>query len=121
MPGYRLGQVCAKTGLTPKQLRDWERHGLVRPGRGVGNQRAYDEDALRRLMRAVRLRGAGLGLADITLALAILDGTDASQPTRAVGQVRRVLARIRSQLDLADELSEAIRVRLQRMRDRGVS
>lgn len=109
---YRLGEVCAKTGLSAKQLRDWERRGLVHASRGLGNQRTYDEAQLRRLQHATRMRRAGFGLADIRSALAILDGSAAGGEARAIGQVRSVLARIHGQLDLADELTEAVRLRL---------
>lgn len=105
---YRLGEVCARTGLTPKQLRDWERHGLVGATRGPGNQRQYGEAELARLVRAKRMRDAGIGLVDIRSALAVLDG-GGGDLTTATAQVRAVLARIRTQLDLADELTEAIR------------
>jgi len=109
---YRLGEVCARTGLTPKQLRDWERHGLVGATRGSGNQRQYGEADLGRLVRAKRMRDAGIGLVDIRAALVILDGGAGGDLTKATAQVRVVLARIRTQLDLADELTEAIRDRL---------
>lgn len=109
---YRLGEVCARTGLTPKQLRDWERHGLVGALRGPGNQREYGEADIARLLRAKRMRDAGIGLVDIRSALAILDGAPGSDLTKATAQVRIVLGRIRAQLDLAEELTEAIRERL---------
>jgi DNA-binding transcriptional MerR regulator len=117
--GYRLGEVCAQTGLTPKQLRDWERHGLVRSTRGPGNQRLYEATDIERLGRAKRMRDAALSLAEIKYALAILDGSPAGNETTAVAHVRTVLARIRTQLDLADELTEAIRLRLLRRIHRG--
>jgi len=109
---FRLGEICARTGLTPKQLRDWERHGLVGAMRGPGNQRQYGEAELARLLRAKRMRDAGIGLVDIRAALVILDGGAGGDLTKAATQVRTVLARIRTQLDLADELTEAIRERL---------
>ena len=109
---YRLGEVCARTGLTPKQLRDWERQGLVSATRGPGNQRQYGEAELARLLRAKRMRDAGIGITDISSALSILDGGAAGDLTTATAQVRVVLSRIRTQLELADELTEAIRVRL---------
>jgi DNA-binding transcriptional MerR regulator len=112
--GYRLGEVCARTGLTPKQLRDWERHGLVRSMRGSGNQRTYELGDIERLARAKRMRDAGLSLAEIKYTLAVLDGSATGTETMAAAHVRTILARIRTQLDLADELTEAIRVRLLR-------
>jgi len=112
--GYRLGEVTTQTGLSAKQVRDWERHGLVRSTRGPGNQRIYELDDIKRLGRAKRMRDAALSLAEIKYALAILDGSAAGNETGAVAHVRTVLARIRTQLDLADELTEAIRLRLVR-------
>lgn len=109
---YRLGQICAKTGLSAKQLRDWDRRGVVRSTRGPGNQREYGEAELARLLRAKRMRDAGIGLQDIRSTLAVLDGGAGGDLSKATAQVRLVLARIRTQLDLADELADAIRVRL---------
>jgi DNA-binding transcriptional MerR regulator len=85
---------------------------LVGAMRGPGNQRQYGEAELTRLVRAKRMRDAGISLADIRSALAILDSCVTGDLTKATAQVRIVLARIRTQLDLADELTEAIRVRL---------
>jgi DNA-binding transcriptional MerR regulator len=85
---------------------------LVGAMRGPGNQRQYGEAELTRLVRAKRMRDAGISLADIRSALAILDSSVTGDLTKATAQVRIVLARIRTQLDLADELTEAIRVRL---------
>jgi MerR family regulatory protein len=36
---YKLGEVATQTGLSPKQLRQWELRGLVAPMHGPGGQR----------------------------------------------------------------------------------
>lgn len=112
----RIGEVCAATGLTRKQVRDWERHGLVRSVRGSGQQRLYDAAAIERLRRAKRMREAGLSLAEVRSALALTDGSEFGADVRAVDHIRRVLAGARKHIDIADEFADALRQRLVRAR-----
>ena len=112
----RIGEVCAATGLTRKQLRDWERHGIVRSARGSGQQRLYDAAAVERLRRAKRMREAGLSLVDVKSALALIDGSELGAEVKVVDHIRDVLAGVRRHIDIADELAEAVRQRLVRTR-----
>lgn len=65
-PGYGLGEVAERTGLTHDTLRYYEREGLVGPVRRTsGGQRVYDEDDLAWIGIVTCLRDAGLGIADL--------------------------------------------------------
>lgn len=61
----RIGDVAARTGLTERAIRHYEREGLVAPERSESGQRLYGEDALKALARARLLRRAGFSIADI--------------------------------------------------------
>jgi DNA-binding transcriptional MerR regulator len=59
-PHLRIGQLAAKTGVTPQRLRAWEsRYGVLEPDRSSGNFRIYSrEDEVRvRLMQRHLARG----------------------------------------------------------------
>lgn len=116
---FKLGEVRERTGLTARQIRDWERHGLVAPRRGVGNQRVYGEDELARLKRAKRMRDAGLSLAQIKLGLAILEGSRLGADVEGLRQLQEIFGRMHGQLAIAEELAEAIRIRLSRPKAAG--
>ena len=89
---YRVGQIGTRTGLTARQLRDWERRGLVTTRRGSRKQRLYGEDDLARLVQAKLLRDAGLGLSDIKVVLKILHGTALGTDSEGVARSRGFLA-----------------------------
>jgi len=61
---YRIGDVAALTGVSPRALRAWEeRHGLLHPCRSPGGNRLYsheDIERVRYIMRAVTEHGASL-------------------------------------------------------------
>ena len=113
---YRIGEVSAQTGLTPKQLRDWERRGVVRSNRGVVQQRLYDAAAIERLRHAKRMHDAGLSLADVKHALALLDGGALGLDDQALVRIRSIHAQMRKELEIADELIDALRQRLLRVK-----
>ena len=57
--GVTLAELTAKTGLTPAQVRELERLGLV-SGTDLAGERLYDEDALEVAALAVAFRGQGV-------------------------------------------------------------
>lgn len=59
-PGlYPIGYVSRVTGLTPRQIRYYERAGLVQPTRTPGGHRLFSEDDLARLLEVRRLMQRG--------------------------------------------------------------
>ena len=65
-------EVCARLGLTTDALRNWERNGLLRPGRLQHGLRVYDAADLDRLMMIRALRCAGYSLEAILRMLTAL-------------------------------------------------
>jgi DNA-binding transcriptional MerR regulator len=112
--GYRLGEVATQTGLSPKQLRQWEQRGLVAPVHGVGGQRLYSKTDLEQLRRAKTMRDSGMTLAEIKQLLWILSATSLGNEVEGLAQLGRICRRIGAELTLAEDLVEVLRARLVR-------
>lgn len=112
--GYRLGEVATQTGLSPKQLRQWEQRGLVAPVHGVGGQRLFTETDLERLRRAKTMRDSGMTLADIKQLLWILGATSLGNEVEGLAQLGQICRRVGAQLTVAEDLAEVLRARLVR-------
>ncbi len=64
--GLSIGELCARTGLSPRTVRYYEEQGLLpNVRRRVGGRRVYGEDELERLRFIRRLKALGLSLAEI--------------------------------------------------------
>lgn len=61
-PVYSMGVAERLTGLTSRQIRYWETHGLIKPARTKGRQRLYSEADISRLKEIKRLMGEGMTL-----------------------------------------------------------
>jgi DNA-binding transcriptional MerR regulator len=61
-PVYSMGVAERLTGLTARQVRYWEQHGLLTPGRTQGGQRMYSEGDIAKLKEIKRLMGEGMTL-----------------------------------------------------------
>ena len=110
---YRLGDVCDRTGLTPKRIRDYERLGLIDGiQRTVGGQRVYTEDQLQTLHTIVRLRRARLPLQDIRLTVRVLNASVLGIQADGVRRIRTILAVVRTELNVLDEIAQALERRL---------
>lgn len=59
---YSMGVAERLTGLTARQIRYWEQHGLLTPSRTKGRQRMYSEADVLRLKEIKRLMGEGMTL-----------------------------------------------------------
>jgi MerR family transcriptional regulator, redox-sensitive transcriptional activator SoxR len=75
-----IGDVAARTGITPSALRFYEAAGLISSRRTEGNQRRYERAMLRRIAFVQAGKAAGIPLAQIHAALSTLP--DGRQPTR---------------------------------------
>ncbi len=56
----RIGELSARTGVSPRSLRYYEERGLLASQRTAGGHREYGEDAVERVDRVRCLLGAGL-------------------------------------------------------------
>jgi MerR family redox-sensitive transcriptional activator SoxR len=64
-----VGEVATRSGVTVSALHFYERQGLIRSQRTVGNQRRYPRDTLRRVAFIRVSQRVGVSLADIRAAL----------------------------------------------------
>ncbi len=76
MPGpaamLTIGQVAQRSGVAPSALRFYEAEGLIASVRTDGNQRRFERAVLRRVAVIQAGRAAGIPLAAIREALAVL-------------------------------------------------
>ncbi|MDA8200134.1 MAG: MerR family transcriptional regulator [Thermaerobacter sp.] len=93
-----IGAVEGATGLTARQIRYYERWGLVEPGRSAGRHRQYTWDDVDRLKEIRRRLQAGQSLAAVRDALTARpaetaapspETTDAASHFRGQAWVRR--------------------------------
>jgi MerR family mercuric resistance operon transcriptional regulator len=74
-----IGKVAARAGVNVQTLRYYERRGLLEePDRTPSGQRAYAEDAVRRVRFIKRAQELGFSLAEIEELLRLRDDTTAS-------------------------------------------
>ncbi|MCT1477658.1 MerR family transcriptional regulator [Microbacterium sp. p3-SID336] len=102
----RIGEVSARSGISARMLRHYDRIGLLTPAaRTSGGYRDYTEQDLRRLVHIENLRSLGIPLSDVAAAL-----DDATfSPAEALS---RLLLRTRERLAELQELAQ----RLERVR-----
>jgi MerR family transcriptional regulator/heat shock protein HspR len=70
---YAISVAAELTGAGVQNLRVYERHGLLTPGRTEGRTRRYSEEDLDRVRRIVALLEDGLNLAGIARVLHLED------------------------------------------------
>jgi MerR family redox-sensitive transcriptional activator SoxR len=76
-----IGEVAERSGVAPSALRFYESVGLIAATRTAGNQRRYRRSTLRRIAVVQAGKAAGIPLAEIQAALAMLP--DDRTPDRA--------------------------------------
>ncbi len=70
MPAFFIGVVAEITGAHPQTLRNYERIGLLRPGRSAGDVRMYSRRDVERVRRIRRLtQDLGVNLAGVEVIL----------------------------------------------------
>lgn len=107
----RIGELAARSGATPRQVRFYEAEGLITSSREANNYRDYDEIALGRVKQIRELLEAGLSTRVIRAVLPCLDSP--LDPIRFEGVTdETVQALVRER----DRLTERIEV-LTRNRD----
>lgn len=68
--GYVIGTVAESYGIHPQTLRLYERLGLLKPSRSLGNTRYYTDQDLKRLEVILNLtRELGVNLAGVEVVL----------------------------------------------------
>lgn len=95
---YSIGELARLTGVKVPTIRFYEGKGLLPdPNRTAGNQRRYDDIALKRLLFIRHGRDLGLPLTDIE-ALLSLEGAKGSDLNRAHDIAKKQLADIQDRI-----------------------
>lgn len=71
MPLYAISVAADLSSTSIQNLRAYERHGLLTPGRTEGGTRRYSEDDVTRLLHIRTLLDDGLNVAGIQRVLAL--------------------------------------------------
>lgn len=79
LPLFSIGIVQKLTGLTARQIRYYEQHGLIDPARSEGKQRLFSFADVERLMEVRRLLDEGLNMAGVKAQLGKPLGDPSSQ------------------------------------------
>ncbi len=74
LPIYPMRVACNLTGLTERQIRYWEKLGLVSPSRTGGEQRLFSQADVQRLRYVKRLKENGIPLRTIKARLTRFSG-----------------------------------------------
>ena len=91
-PLYAIAVAARLTRMHPQTLRKYERAGLLRPARSLGDQRLYSNADVRRLNRIRYLvEERGLNVAGVELALGIVDRLDAVGSTATSAEMRAAI------------------------------
>jgi MerR family redox-sensitive transcriptional activator SoxR len=106
--GLAIGEVAARSGVTPSALRFYEREGLIGSTRTTGNQRRYERAVLRRIAFIQAGRAAGIPLERVRAALELLP-ENRSPTRRDWGRLSRTW---RDDLDSRIATLQALRDRL---------
>jgi MerR family transcriptional regulator/heat shock protein HspR len=73
-PLYMISVVAEMFSIHPQTLRTYEREGLVKPSRTVGNTRLYSQEDVERIETITRLtRDLGVNLAGVEVVLNMRD------------------------------------------------
>ncbi len=93
---HMISWVAEHYEIHPQTLRLYEREGLIRPTRSVGNTRLYDDETCKRLEFVLTLtRDLGVNLAGVEVILNLKDQIDGLQTEveHLMAQVERNAAR----------------------------
>lgn len=88
---HMISWVAEHYEIHPQTLRLYEREGLIKPTRSVGNTRLFDDETCQRLEFVLTLtRDLGVNLAGVEVILNMKDQIDALQ-----GEVERLMVAFR--------------------------
>lgn len=109
-----IGELAERAGTSPRTLRYYEEHGLVRPRRDVNGYRQYDDAELRVVHEIRTLLADGFGLDDIKPFVACLRaGNDAGHVCPdSVAVLRRRLAEVDGYLAQLTDVRRRLRDQL---------
>lgn len=83
VPVYPIGVVQRLTGLSARQIRYYEKEGLLTPSRTRGNRRLFSAADVERLRQVKSLLQQGLNVEGIRAYLASMEGAGSGRSTSA--------------------------------------
>ena len=114
LPVYVISVAAQLSGMHPQTLREYERRGLVSPGRSAGRGRRYSMRDILALREIQRLsQEEGVNLSGIKLILDQLEELDRARTL--VAELRTEIAQLRAEL----ESTRAVAARLAGLRRSG--
>ena len=115
LPVYVISVAAELSGMHPQTLREYERRGLVSPGRSAGRGRRYSMRDILALREIQRLsQEEGVNLAGVKL---ILDHLQELEQSRTlIADLRAEISQLRAEL----ESTRAVAARLAELRRRGI-
>ena len=117
----RIGELARVTGASPRALRFYEDHGLLRSQRTSNGYRTYGEEAAGRVRNIRFLLAAGLTLADVTHFRCCLDGdlTTTTPAPALVAVAKRRLAVLDDRVRAITQVRDRLATELQKADDDG--
>lgn len=95
-PVYMISVVAKILNIHPQTLRQYEREGLVEPGRTEGKMRLYSQRDIDRIKTILRLtREMGVNLAGVDIILRLKEEMESME--LEIGQIREALSRTRTE------------------------
>lgn len=99
--GYVIGTVAESYGIHPQTLRLYERLGLLKPSRSLGNTRYYTDRDLKRLEVILNLtRELGVNLAGVEVVLNMREKMERMQ-----GEIEELVAFVREHIGGASDIA----------------
>lgn len=95
----RIGELAARTGVSERSLRYYEKQGLLASDRTPGGHRDYPDRAVDRVIRIQELYAAGLHSAKIAQILPCMRDTDGGPTARATPRLVAELTTERERID----------------------
>jgi MerR family transcriptional regulator, repressor of the yfmOP operon len=102
--------AAERLGVTPRTLKYYEERGLVTPSRSEGRYRLYDESALERFGRILRLRSLGFSIDGITEMLKRpLEPAEGGRKRYSADSLADIRQGLQARLQALDTRIEAVR------------
>ncbi|SDT77051.1 MerR family transcriptional regulator [Actinoplanes derwentensis] len=113
-----IGELAERAGTSPRTLRYYEEHGLIRPRRDANGYRQYDDGELRVVHEIRALLADGFGVGDIRPFVECLRAGNSSGHVcpDSAAVLRRKLAEVDGYLDQLTEVRDRLRDQLQEIR-----
>lgn len=113
----RMGELTARSGVTPRTVRYYESIGLMPPGKREGSgQHYYTEDAVVRLRKIEQLKLLGLTLDEIgqVIDLYFTDPSGARAKRKVLTMLRKHLTEVDDKISEVQKLRSELRGHIER-------